>query len=75
MDEIITRLADLPTTIAGYTVRDAVGDFTIILNSRLTEERQKETLEHELEHIQNGDFSSNRPVGLIEIYAHGIMEV
>lgn len=75
MDEIITRLLDLPDTIHGFTVRDASGDFNIYLNSKLSNDQQLEAYQHEVSHIQNGDFGSNRPVGLIEIYAHGIMEV
>lgn len=70
MDEIFTRVAPLPVSISGYTVRDRNGDFNIILNDRLTHERQMEAYNHELRHIQRGDFNRGGKVDLIEIYAH-----
>lgn len=57
MNDIITRTADLPATIGGYTVRDRNGDYNIFLNSRLSRERQLESYQHELDHIRKDDFS------------------
>lgn len=70
MDEVITRLFNLPTTIRGYTVRDKNGDYNICINARISHEDQLEAYEHELRHIQRGDFQTSTPVDLIEIYAH-----
>ena len=70
MNDIITVLADLPTTVGGYTLRDHGGGYTIVLNSRMSRERQLDTDRHELEHIRHDDFSSSLSVDLIEIHAH-----
>lgn len=70
MDEIYTRLVNLPTTINGYTVCDKNGDYNIFINARISHEARLETYKHELNHIKRGDFQSNARVGLIEIHAH-----
>ena len=70
MDEIITKLKDLPTKFYGLTIRDKEGDFNIFINSRMSRERQIEAYEHELEHIRRGDFSRSGSVDIIEIHAH-----
>lgn len=70
MNDIVTVLADLPTTVGGYTLRDHSGDYTIVLNARMSRERQLEAYRHELGHIQGDDFSSSLSVDLIEIHAH-----
>lgn len=71
MNEIYTKLMDLPVSIRGFTVRDCDGDYNVILNSRLSHERQMQTYYHELQHIRSGDFDSPGSVDLIEIHAHG----
>lgn len=70
MDEIYTRLFNLPTTIRGYTVRDKNGDYNICINARISHEDQLEAYEHELKHIKLGDFQRSASADLIEIYAH-----
>lgn len=70
MEEIYTRLIDLPTTIRGYTVRDKEGDYNIYLNTRISQEARLETYEHELKHIEQGDFQRCTKADLIEIFAH-----
>lgn len=70
MDDIITVLVDLPHTIGGYTLRDRWGDYTVVLNARMSREKQLETYRHELRHIQCDDFNSPKTVDLIEIRAH-----
>lgn len=68
-DNIRTVLADMPTTISAYTIL-ADDYYTVIINSRLTKERQIKAYTHELRHIQNGDFDRMCSVGLIEFYTH-----
>lgn len=75
MDDVITRFIDLPTTIGGYTLRNQDGDYNIVINSRMSREKQLETYRHELDHIQNGDFHSTKTADLIEIHAHASKEV
>lgn len=60
----------MPCQIRGYTVlKDDF--FTIVINSRLSTEMQKEAYKHEMDHIQNGDFEKRCPANLIEVNAHG----
>ncbi len=61
---------DLPTTIGGC-VKETDGFYTIILNSRMTREQNKETYVHEQFHIDNGDFDREHAAGKIENEAHG----
>lgn len=63
---IRTVLYNLPPRISGFTVRKD-GDFTIFLNARHCWEDQKETYDHELEHIENGDFDSALSADAIEM--------
>lgn len=70
MNDVITVLANLPPTIGGYALRDLNGDYTIVLNARMSRERQLETYRHELKHILHDDFSNTRSADLIEIRAH-----
>ena len=64
---------ELPCCIGGF-VRETCepdGDYyTIILNSRLSYEKQRATFAHEIEHIRNDDFHSERSVAEIENERH-----
>lgn len=70
MDEIITKLINLPTKVYGYTVRDKDGDFNIYLNARISHESMVETYKHELDHINGDNFQSRASADLIEICTH-----
>lgn len=69
MDNVRTIMADLPTTIGGYTIKQ--DDFyTIVLNQNLSHDKNLITYAHELSHITNRDFESSLPAGMLEIFAH-----
>lgn len=57
MGDIIVRLLSLPNKVRAFTIPDN-GDYVILLNSNLTAEMQKESYEHELNHIMNGDYDN-----------------
>ena len=57
MEDVFLRYIPLPHTVKGLTVQDEAGDYNIYLNARLTYEAHTETLQHELQHIDNNDFS------------------
>ena len=42
------------------------GTYSIYLNARLDELRQRKACSHELDHIVNGDFYSDRPIEEVE---------
>lgn len=62
-------LQDLPTTIGGF-VREKDGFYTIVLNSRMTHERNQETYRHEQRHIDNGDLDRECTADQIENELH-----
>lgn len=64
--EIIVRLLSLPPSTRGVTVPDQDGNYNIYINQNLTYEMQLTTYLHELEHIKNNDFQSDKPVAQIE---------
>ena len=56
MDENYIRIIDLPSTVHGVTVRDDDGNYNIYINSSLSADARKRAIEHELKHINRGDF-------------------
>lgn len=69
MDNMRVLCIDMPTGYKAFTMpRD--GFYTIYLNSRYNLEQNIISLEHELQHIKNGDYDKEYPVDLIELYSH-----
>lgn len=68
---IYTRQAgDLPHGVRGFVVHDENDDYTIFLNDRLGREANLKTLDHELEHIKNGDLYATGEADAIELDRH-----
>lgn len=67
---VIIRLLKLPASIRGFTAVDPDGNENVYINEQLSAPEQKKTLQHELEHIRQGDFESNAPAGLLETARH-----
>lgn len=57
MNDILLRYIPLPPAVKGLTVQDEAGDYNIYLNARLTHEAHAKTLQHEIKHINDNDFS------------------
>ena len=70
IQDVNTILVDLPCKIRAYTVANRDLTYTIVLNARLSHEMQLESYQHELDHIQRGDYEKKCSVDLIEFYAH-----
>lgn len=66
MDDVFLRYISLPPAIKGMAVQDEAGRYNVYLNARLTREACAETLQHEIQHIKNGDFLSLEHVKDIE---------
>ena len=62
-------LQDLPTTIGGL-VREQEDHYTIILNSRMTRERNQRSYLDELDHITTGALDSDQSTDQIELESH-----
>lgn len=65
-----TVLANLPHAIGGFVMEDAEGCHTIVLNARHSRERNRETFEHEMAHIKNGDLLDGVAVDEVERERH-----
>ena len=66
MDEYRVRLVDLPPKVGGMVSMDDEGFYNVYINSRLTWERQRKALRHELEHIADDDLRNTRPIEAVE---------
>ena len=53
--ECTVRLRDLPTSVGGLCYHDDDGRPFVILNARLTREKNLDSYRHELRHIERGD--------------------
>lgn len=61
----------MPARIKAYTVK-MDGNYTICLNSRLTNAQNKISYQHEINHIKNGDYDLKCNADLIECISHKI---
>ena len=66
-------LASMPARIRAYTVL-MDGYYTIVLNDDLSPQAKHRACQHELTHIENGDFERNVSADLLEVRAHRIVE-
>ena len=64
MENVITRIMNLPWGIKGATVIDEDGDFNMYINAKYGDE--KRVYDHEIDHIKNGDFHNGKPICEIE---------
>ena len=62
MNNVLIRELNFPVEIEGVVVIDDNGDYNIYINSNLSAEKKKETLDHELRHIQCDHHYSNVPI-------------
>lgn len=67
MEEINLQYLKLPYTVEALCAENIDGSYTIIVNDRLSPERQKEAVLHELEHIKNDDFNNELSIDKIEL--------
>ena len=73
MEDVRVICADLPPHIKGMLVKtfDEEDYYTIVINSRLNAEQQRETYEHEIKHMKAKDFDAvEKTVDEIEYVRH-----
>ncbi len=63
MEQVIIRLIDLPTSVHGFTVVDADGNYNVYLNSNGDLES---AFAHEMQHILDNDFYNSEDIRVIE---------
>lgn len=65
--DYFVRVVPFPVnSVGGMVTPNEDGSFSIYINSNLSQERQKEALDHELDHIRNNDFYNGKPIQEIE---------
>lgn len=68
-DEIPTFIVDLPHNISGLSSVDENGTPMIYLNARHTSQKNRDTFEHELAHMDKDDLHNDDPIELVETRA------
>ena len=67
--DINTQLIDMDVLIGEQVIKNVDDSYTILLNSRLSHERQLECYLHAINHIQSNDFDKSNS-NIIELEAH-----
>lgn len=63
---IIIVIAPLETGVDALTRCNEDGTYTIIVNNRLSEEKARKAIMHEVFHVKNDDFSKFEKASLLE---------
>ena len=63
----------MPTRVKGQTVKNEDGTYSVFLNARMASNQIEKTYQHEIQHIENGDFEKEQ-VQRIETYAHKLIK-
>lgn len=71
MEHIRVMLIDLPHSVKGFTVRIDVDCYDIYINARMGSNIQRDTYDHEIEHINNHDFDKMYSVDELEMLRQG----
>lgn len=65
--DYFVRVVPFPVnSVGGMVMPNPDGSFSIYINSNLSQERQKQALDHELDHIRNNDFYNGKLLQEIE---------
>lgn len=67
---IRTVLLNLPHKIKGFIRKNEDDEYVCVLNSRYSWETNRETILHELKHIDNGDLYKELTVNETELKRH-----
>ena len=68
--DINTQIIDMDVLVGEQIIKNNDDSYTILLNARLSHERQLECYKHALLHINNEDFEKDN-ADVIEFNAHG----
>lgn len=71
-ENIIVIYKDMPARIKSFVMPDGFGNYTIVLNSCLSFEQNRISTQHEIEHIERGDYDNIQNVDVLEYYRHNI---
>lgn len=65
-------LLNLPNKVKGFSILNEDSTYSVVINSKLSVEAQRNAFNHEIEHIMKEDFNKNS-VNDIEYYAHNLL--
>ena len=68
--DINTQIIDMDVLVGEQVIKNNDDSYTILLNARMSHERQLECYRHALLHISNEDFEKDN-ADVIEFNAHG----
>ena len=66
MNDVILRYKEMPLSVEAFTVTDENDDYNIYINSSLCYSTQEKAKQHELAHIQQNHFYSNKTAAVCE---------
>lgn len=69
--DVNTFLMDMDVLIPEHVIANSDGSYTVLLNSRLSRERQLEAFSHAMKHIERNDFEKT-DADNIELNAHDL---
>lgn len=67
---IVVVYHTLPSRVPAIVHQNPDDSYTIIVNNRLSDEKQKEAIQHEIKHILEGDLFKEDDVGNLETSCH-----
>lgn len=70
MEIVQVIIIDMEGPVKGLTVRNNDDSYTILINARLSDVMQREVYDHEIAHIDNGDFDCIYDVNTLEAIRH-----
>lgn len=70
MEIIQVFLVDMPASIKGMTIKNNDDSYTILINVGLSAQMQCEAYDHEMEHINNGDYNYFYDINALETIRH-----
>lgn len=70
MTAINVNVLKLPSRVKAVSLKNDDDSYTIIINSALSVEQQRKSLNHEIDHIENDDFCHDGDADEIECIAH-----
>ena len=70
LEYVGVHLIDMPCSVTGITVKVDADTYCILINARLSHEAQIRAYDHEIAHIDNGDFDHMVTVDQLECLRH-----
>lgn len=70
LEYVGVHLIDMPCSVTGITVKVDADTYCILINARLSHEAQIRAYDHEIQHIDSGDFDNMVTVDQLECLRH-----